>query len=103
MIGIADKKEKRCNSCQTISKKQHELLDEAADALGTEFVTYQQWDARAAYIFRSNIKKYGESLSRTGIAWRASGYIVEIRPDQRMMIVKTGWREAMKQESADDQ
>lgn len=64
----------------------------------TEFVTNRQWNSYACRIQNANLKKYGTSLSATGIARRASIFIIDIQNDRDGMIVKTGWREAMKQE-----
>lgn len=65
-----------------------------------EFVTDRQWDSCARRIVNKNIKEKGQSLSATGIARRANSFIVDIRSDQKGMLVKVGWREAMKAESA---
>lgn len=62
----------------------------------TEVVTRRQWDNYAARIERKNLKERGHSLTRTAIAYRANSYIIEIREDT--MIVRTGWREAMRNE-----
>lgn len=62
----------------------------------TEFVTNRQWDGLASRIERSNLKKTGKSLSRTGIARRAQSFIVDIQPDKNGMIVRRGWRDAMR-------
>lgn len=62
----------------------------------TEVVTHRQWDSYAARIERKNLKEHGHSLSRASIAYRANAYIIEIREDT--MIVRTGWREAMRNE-----
>ena len=64
--------------------------------MDTEFVTHLQWQSYAKRIERANLKASGTSLTFTGIAHRASGYIVEIWDDEGGMIVRKGWREAMK-------
>ena len=64
----------------------------------TEFVTDRQWDNYARRIEKRNLRLYGHSLTFTGIARRANAFIVDIRSDQKGMIVLVGWREAMKEE-----
>lgn len=64
----------------------------------TEYVTYQQWDRQASAVMRANFKRCGSSLSSSGIEHRAHSFIIEIREDQKEMIVKKGWRDAMKDE-----
>lgn len=64
----------------------------------TEFVTDRQWDSYATRIEQSNLKQLGRSVTRSGIARRAQSFIVEIQPDRRGMIVKKGWRKAMRKE-----
>ena len=63
----------------------------------TEFVTNRQWDNCAYRIMRKNLDKYGRSLTASGIAQRANNHIIDIRSDQDGMIVKTGWRDAMRE------
>jgi len=62
----------------------------------TEAVTYKQWDSYAKKIERKNLKESGESLTFSSIAQKASNYIVESQPDNKIIIAKKGWREAMK-------
>ncbi len=62
----------------------------------TEFVTNRQWDAYASRVFNANIKRASHSLSPAGISRRAQAHIVEVRDGG--MVVKAGWREAMKRE-----
>ncbi|MHC4621721.1 MAG: hypothetical protein ACYTEQ_28605 [Planctomycetota bacterium] len=62
----------------------------------TELVTYKQWDDQAKRIERHNLRRSGESLTFTAIERRASKYILEIRDDQKTMVVKKGWRAAMR-------
>lgn len=66
--------------------------------VNTEFVTDRQWDGYATRIERQNMKNHHHSLTRTGIASRARSFIVEIRSYQNGMIVRLGWRDAMKAE-----
>lgn len=63
----------------------------------TEFVTNRQWDAYTSRIFNANVKRTGRSLSPAGISRRAYAWIVEHRDGG--MLVKAGWREAMKRDS----
>lgn len=62
-----------------------------------QFVTDKQWDGLAHRLEKINIRIWGQSLSATGIAREASSFIVEIQSDKKGMLVKDGWREAMKQ------
>ena len=62
--------------------------------MDTEFITHRQWDNYAKRIEKRNLRQHGSSLTFTGIARRASGFIVEIRAEG--MVVYKGWREAMK-------
>lgn len=62
----------------------------------TEVVTHRQWDSYATRIERKNLREHGRSLCRTAIARRAYDHIIEIREDT--MIVRPGWREAMRTE-----
>ena len=64
----------------------------------TEFVTNRQWDSCATRIMNKNMKERGHSLTQSGIARRANDHIVDIQSDNGGMIVKPGWREAMKGE-----
>jgi TFIIF-interacting CTD phosphatase-like protein len=66
--------------------------------MNTEYVTYKQFDSMAKRIEKKNLKQYGRSLSFSGIARRAYSYIVELQDDHKCMIVKEGWREAMKKD-----
>ena len=65
----------------------------------TEFVTDRQWDGYARRLMKANLKAKHVSLTQIGISGGASSYIVEIRSDQKGMIVRTGWREAMKEKA----
>jgi len=66
----------------------------------TETVTFAQWDNYAKRIERKNLRECGRSLTFSGIANRANRFVIDIQPDHKVMIVKKGWREAMKQEVA---
>lgn len=68
------------------------------NSLDTEFVTHRQWNGYASRIQNANLKKHGTSLTATGIARRASTFILDIQNDRNGMVVKKGWREAMKRE-----
>ena len=68
----------------------------------TEVITYRRWDSYAKRIERKKLKERGKSLTFTGIERRANDYIVEVRPDEKTMVVKKGWREAMKKEEEKD-
>ncbi len=65
---------------------------------GIEFVTDRQWDGCALRIERKNRREHGQSLTCTAISSRAHDHIVEIRSDQGGMLVRKGWRAAMKQD-----
>lgn len=69
--------------------------------MDTEFVTDAQWDSYAHRVMSANLKRDGHSLSPSGIARRANTFIVDIQSDRKGMIVKKGWREAMKQASGE--
>ena len=62
----------------------------------TEFVTHNQWDRYTNRVMRENCKVHGSSLSPAGISHLAHPFIEEIQDDRKGMIVKKGWREAMK-------
>ena len=66
--------------------------------MGTEFVTNRQWDSCVSRIVNKNFKDRGHSLTRSAISRRANSFIVDIRDDQKGMIVKVGWKDAMKGE-----
>lgn len=63
----------------------------------TETISFRQWDNYAKRIETANIKSCGTSLTYLSISSRAQKYIVEERPDNQTMVVRKGWREAMKQ------
>ena len=44
---------------------------------------------------RRTMKKYGCSLTFGTIARASNPFVIEIRPDQKIMIMREGWREAM--------
>lgn len=66
-----------------------------------EFVTDKQWDAYCSRVFNANIKRCGSSLSPTGISRRAHSHIIEHRDNG--LIVRKGWRVAMKIEEVTSQ
>jgi hypothetical protein len=63
----------------------------------TEFVTDRQWDGLAKRLQNRNLKAHGKSLSATSISNAANKYIIEIQSDRSGMVVKVGWRDAMRQ------
>ena len=65
-----------------------------------EFVSNRTFDNYAKRIERKNMEQNGQSLTYSGIARRANPFIVDIQTDRKGMLVKVGWREAMKQETA---
>lgn len=84
----------RCENsfiCQAFQEKLQELTEPE-----TEGVTNRQWDAYARRIENANMKAEGHSLTASSIARRANSFVVDIRSDTNTMIVKKGWREAMK-------
>jgi len=62
----------------------------------TEWVSCKQWENYAKRIERKNLREKGTSLTFSSIERRAYPYVVEVRPDQKVMLVKVGWREAMR-------
>ena len=67
-------------------------------SINSEFVTHRQWDGCARRIERKNLELHGSSLTSSGIARKANDFIIEIQDDQKGMMVKKGWRDAMKAE-----
>lgn len=61
-----------------------------------ERITFQQWDAAASRVFNKNIKEHGHSLSPVNIQRRAYYFIVDVRSCENTMVVRKGWRQAMK-------
>lgn len=61
----------------------------------TEIVTHRIWDGYARRLERANLRREGRSLSFTSIAAQANPFIVELF-SKDSMIVRKGWREAMK-------
>lgn len=61
-----------------------------------EAITYRQWDNYAKWLEKQNLKTKGRSLSFSSIAMGANNFIIEIQSDLKMIIVRRGWREAMK-------
>ena len=64
-----------------------------------EFVTNRQWDSYARRIEKANVRKYGHSITQSGIASRANKLIVDIQSDKNGMLVQIGWKDLMKQEA----
>jgi len=67
----------------------------------TEFVTNRQWDGLARRLERRNLKERQTSLSALAISNAANKYIVEIQSDRDGMIVRAGWRDAMRQRASE--
>lgn len=63
----------------------------------TEMITGRQWDSYARRIERRNLKTDGVSLSAGSIKMRVRGYIVDIRLGEQTMLVRKGWRAAMRE------
>ena len=61
-----------------------------------EFVTYKQFDSCAYRLEKHNLKRYNQSLTAGSIARHGNPYIIEIQPDRKGMLIRLGWREAMK-------
>ena len=74
-------------------------IDTIIEVVDSEFVTNRQWDSYATRIMNKNLKLNGHSLTQSGICRRANDFILDIRSDQGGMLVKTGWREAMRKKS----
>lgn len=90
-------KDSLCERIKPISSKNGQIA--ASGEMDSEFVTNRQWDSYATRIMNKNLKLNGHSLTRSGICRRANDFILDIRSDQGGMIVKIGWREAMRKES----
>jgi hypothetical protein len=61
-----------------------------------EYISRKQWFSYARRIEKRNLKETGRSLTYTGIQQRARSFVVSIQIDTDTMIVKKGWRDAMK-------
>ena len=48
----------------------------------TEIITYKQWDGYAIRVMNKNLKKFGRSLTQSGISRRANDFILEIQSDR---------------------
>lgn len=64
--------------------------------LETEYISRQQFDSYSRRIERAYLKKNHHSLTASGIARYTIQYIVEIRDSGKTLLMKAGWREAMK-------
>lgn len=62
----------------------------------TEYVTDRMWYGYAKRLERKNLRERGRSLTYSGIAARASEFVIELRGEAEPMFVRHGWREAMK-------
>jgi hypothetical protein len=61
-----------------------------------EMVTYAQWDGLAARLERRNLRRYGKSLTRGSISAAVDGFVLEVREDEKVLVVRKGWRAAMR-------
>lgn len=61
-----------------------------------EYISNKAWMSYAKRIERERMKAKGESLTFTAIARAAHGFIVESRSDDATLIVRRGWRAAMR-------
>jgi hypothetical protein len=59
-----------------------------------EFVTYRQWDSYKTRCENAEMKRNGTSRMLGGPLFNE--WIIEHRPYEKRMLVKQGWREAMK-------
>ncbi len=64
--------------------------------LNEEFVLHAQWDAYARMLEKDNMKRHRVSLTFSGIARRANRHIIYIDDSRKGMMVRPGWREAMR-------
>lgn len=64
-----------------------------------EEISYKQWDSCAKRAQNAELKKSGRATSFASISnlVGAQKFILEIISDRKRMIVRKGWREAMKQ------
>jgi len=62
----------------------------------TEIISDRQWDQMVGRAFKSAVRRDGIAHSRATITNLCHSYIVEVRPVEKTMIVKKGWREALK-------
>jgi hypothetical protein len=64
----------------------------------TETVGWKRLEAYARLVEGACLRKYGVSASAATILRRAAPYVVDIRSDEGVNIMKKGWRKAMKGE-----
>ena len=62
----------------------------------TEIISDRQWDHMVGRAFKSAVRRDGIAHSRATITNLCHNCIVEVRPDEKTMIVRKGWREALK-------
>lgn len=62
----------------------------------TEAITKKQWENYGRRIEKKNLREKAESLTFTAICRKAYNFIIETHTDNDIMIVKKGWRKAMK-------
>ena len=63
----------------------------------TEMITFQQWDGAIHRAVRANLKERGTSPSPATISNQLGHtWTVEIRSGEKTMLVKVGWRQAIK-------
>jgi len=62
-----------------------------------ETITYGQWDLAVVRAFKAEMRRAGRAISRGSITLVCRSYIVETRPDTETLLVKEGWRLAIKE------
>ncbi len=64
-----------------------------------EYISNTKLDSYARRLEKKNLREKGRSLCATGISRAANPFIIEIRDshnDKCTVVIKEGWREAMK-------
>lgn len=64
--------------------------------MGNSIITSKQFQSYAKRCERVAMKENGESLTVGGIASRANEHIIEVRDNGKTLIVRDGWKEAMR-------
>ena len=62
-----------------------------------EYIDSKRIASYAKRLEKQRRKEVGRSLTFTGIARAASPFIVEIQSDRDVIVIRTGWREAMQE------
>jgi len=60
------------------------------------FVSDRQWDSYARRCERNELKEHGTARAAVTISNVCGRYIIEERPDHKLVLVREGWREAMR-------